>query len=235
MNILDIFKGTIKQISSLRWLLISIYIPSFLLFLVAGILTQIVPNLSIQDFLRDVTAIGDIPFYSGSISQLGLLLWSAATMVCFFTYFALKKINPSRKQSLNLLMFGGLLSGYLMLDDTYMLHEEVFEELFENLNFFPEKTAMLLLGIAMLSFIYFNRWEILKSDYGLLFLAYAFLGISVFFDAFPSRFYEEIQYAERIEYYIEDGAKFTAIVTWVTFFARYGYQQLSHQLVEKTQ
>lgn len=235
MNILDIFKGAIKQISSLRRLLIYIYAPGFLLFLAAGILTQIVPNLSIQDFLRDVTAIGDIPFYSGSISQLGLLLWSAATTVCLFTFFCFKKIDPSRKQSLNLLMFGGLLSGYLMLDDTYMLHEEVFEELFENINFFPEKTAMLLLGIAMLSFIYFNRWEILKSEYGLLFLAYALLGISVFFDAFPSRFYEKIQYAERIEYYIEDGAKFIAIVTWLVFFARYSYQQFLHSYSQKTQ
>ena len=126
MIILDIFKDTIKQISSLRRLLFYIYAPSFLLFLVTGILTQIIPNISIQDFLRDVTAIGNIPFYSGSISQLGLLLWSAATTVCFFTYFALKRIDPSRKQSFNLLMFGGLLSGYLMLDDTYMLHEEVF-------------------------------------------------------------------------------------------------------------
>jgi hypothetical protein len=230
MNIFDIFKSTIKQIFSLRRLLIYIYAPSFLLFLVVGIVTKLVPNLSIQDFLRDVTAIGDIPFYSGSISQLGLLLWSAATTICLFTYFTLRKIDSSRKQSLNLLMFGGLLSGYLMLDDTYLLHEEVFPKY---IDFIPEKAIILLLGIAMLSFIYFNRHEILKGEYGLLFLAYLFLGISVFLDAIPSRFYENILYAERIEYFLEDGAKFIAIVTWLVFFVRYSYQQLSKLFSQK--
>ena len=80
----------------------------------------------------------------------------------------------------------------------------------------------------MLSFIYFNWQEILKGEYGLLFLAYLFLGVSVFFDAIPSRFYEKIRYAERIEYYIEDGAKFIAIVTWLVFFVRYSYHQFLH-------
>lgn len=227
MNILDIFKGAVKQIRSSWLLLIYIYVPILLLFLAAGKLTQVIPDLSIQDFLRDVAALGDIPSYSGSISQLGLLLWSAATTLCFFTYFILKKINPSRKESLDFLMFSGLLTGYLMLDDTYMFHEEVFPEY---LKIIPEKAVILFLGIAMLLFLYFNHKEILRSEYGLLFLAYMFFGISVFLDVIPSRFFEYIQYMEKIEYFLEDGAKFVAIVTWLTFYVRYGYQQLSSQI-----
>jgi len=113
-----------------------------------------------------------------------------------------------------------------------MLHEEFFPDY---MKFVPEKAAIFLLGIAMLSLLYFNRNEILRSDYGILLLAYLLLGTSVFLDAIPNRFYDYIEYAEKVEYFLEDGTKFIAIVTWVTFFARYSYQQFSLQIFRKAQ
>ena len=229
--ITEIITGAAKQIYSLRRVLFFIYIPSFILFIIAGALVLLKPDLFIQDFLRDVTSLGDLPFYAGSISQLGLLLWSAATTLCLFTYFGLKRNDPSRKESLNFLLFAGLLSGYLLLDDAFLLHEELIPEY---IKFMPEKAVILLLGTAMLAFLYFNRSEIIRNEYGLLALTYLFLGVSVFFDLIPNRFYPGIEDIDSIEYFMEDGAKFLAIVTWVTFFVRYSFQQFLKQDFQKT-
>lgn len=229
MNILGIFKGAIKQIHSSRLLLIGIYTPSILLFLGIGILTKIIPHLTIPDLLGDVAIIGHIPFYSGAISQLGLLLWSTATTLCFFIFFVLKKMTVSRKESLNFLLFAGFLSGYLMLDDAYMLHDELFPDY---LKIIPEEVVIILLGLVMIAFLYFNRQEILRGDYSLMLLAYLFFGISVAIDAIPRALYEDKYFFEKIEKLVEDGAKFTGIVTWITFYARYGYQQISSFIAE---
>lgn len=232
MNIIGIFKGAMNQIRSLWKLLIGIYAPIALLFLGIGILVRIVPDLSIYDIFRDVAVIGKVPSYSGFMSQLGLLLWSASTTICFFTYFVLKKREASRKESLNTLLFAGLLSGYLMIDDTFMLHEEIFPDY---IKFIPEKVVIILLGIAMLLFLYFNRREILQSEYGILLLAYGFFGFSVAIDAIPDRFYVGSYFFEKIELFLEDGAKFTAITTWFVFYTRYCNEQISLQVFRKSQ
>ncbi len=233
MNILDILKDALKQIYSSRRLLFYVYTPIAILLLGFSLLASLVPEFKVRDILKDVAAIGDLPFYSGAISQLGLLMWSATTALCFFTFFALRKIDSSRKETLNFLLFAGFLSGYLTLDDTYMLHEVFFPNY---LIIIPlvDKVVILLVGIAMLSFLYFNRREILRNEYGLLFLALMLFGFSVTLDAVPSRFYEDIYALEKIEYILEDGAKFAAIITWYAFFAQYCYQQFSIQISRKT-
>jgi hypothetical protein len=222
MNLPNILKHAIKQIRSSWLLLLWIYVPCFLLFLGIGILAISIPHFRIGDILKDVATLGKIPFYSGAVSQLGLLLWSATTTLCFFTYFALRKTSPIRRESLNLLLFAGLLTGYLTLDDTYMLHEEFFPDY---LKIIPEEVVIFMLGIAMLSFLYFNLNEILQSEYSLILLAYLFFGISVIVDVIPAHLYQNIYGFEKILSLLEDGAKFTAIITWVTFYSRYCYQQ----------
>ncbi|MBK8784302.1 MAG: hypothetical protein IPO22_21485 [Anaerolineales bacterium] len=224
MNIWKILKDALKQIYSSRRLLIYIYTPIVILLLGLTLLASLVPDFKVRDILKDVAAIGELPFYSGAISQLGLLMWSAATSLCFFAFFALRKIDSSRKETLNFLLFAACLSGYLMLDDTYMLHEVFFPNY---LTIIPsaDKVVILLLGIAMLLFLYFNRSEILRNDYGILFLALMLFGFSVTLDVIPSYLYEETYALEKIEYILEDGAKFAAIVTWYAFFVQYCYQQ----------
>jgi hypothetical protein len=229
--LLDTVKNGISQILSIRKTLLIIYGGVALLF--AGVvgLTVLIPHLTIPDLLRDVATLGELPFYAGFVSQLGLLFWSAATTLCFFEYFTLKKLGCTRKETLNFLLFAGLLSGYLMLDDSFMLHEEFFPDF---LKIIPEKAVILMLGIAMLAFLYFNRQELLQNEFGLMFLAFMFFGISVVIDAVPTELYEDIYIVEKVEHILEDGAKFTAIITWVIFYARYGYQQLTKLMREKT-
>ena len=121
------------------------------------------------------------------------------------------------------MLFAGILNGYMMLDDTYMLHDEVFPDYIQ---FFPEKAAVLALGVAVLAFLYLNRREILRGEYSLMFLALVLFGFSVALDAIPTELYEDYYFLEKFEHLFEDGAKLAAIVTWVVYYARYGMRIL---------
>jgi hypothetical protein len=223
MSIRQLIQSTLKQILAHRGMMLAIYLPVLLILLTIGVLSSVIPNMTIPFFLKDVTALGNLPFYAGLISQLGLLFWSATTTICFFTYFSLKAQNRSSRETLNFLLFAAILTCYLTLDDAFLLHEEVFPDY---VRFIPEKLVYLGILISVLAFLYFNWQEILRSEYSLLFLAFGFFGLSIALDMIPSSILEGSYLIEKLEFLVEDGAKFAAIITWLTFYSRYGYQQL---------
>jgi hypothetical protein len=219
----ELTEGLWRQLRTLWRLLLAIYVPVLILLFGAAALSQLIPQLTIPDLIQDLSSLGHLPFYAGALSQLGLLFWSASTTLCFFIYFCLKKMKNPRQEALNFMLFAGLLNGYMMLDDTYMLHDEVFPDY---LRFIPEKAAVLALGVAVLAFLYFNRREILRGEYGLMFLALVLFGLSVALDAIPTELYEYLYFLEKVEHLLEDGAKLAAIVTWGVYYARYGVYTL---------
>lgn len=221
MNLYIIFGHFLKQMRSNWRLLILIYTPLTILLIGIGVITQINPNISVLDFVRDVAALGDLPFYSGAVSQFGLLLWSASTTISTFTYLVVKKFFPARIESLKFLLFTSFITGYLLIDDTYMVHEDIIPSL---LNEGSDIIGKALIGILVIFFLYSNRREILRNDFSLLFLALAFLGISVAVDIIPERFYEHAYFLANL---IEDGAKLFGIATWLAFNYRYSFEQFS--------
>lgn len=215
--------GLWRQLRTLWRLLFAIYVPVIFLLLGAAALSLLIPHLTIPDLIQDLSSLGHLPFYAGALSQLGLLFWSASTTLCFFIYYCLKKMRNPRQEALNFMLFAGILNGYMMLDDTYMLHDKVFPDYIQ---FFPEKAAVLALGVAVLAFLYLNRREILRGEYSLMFLALVLFGFSVALDAIPTELYEDYYFLEKFEHLFEDGAKLAAIVTWVVYYARYGMRIL---------
>ncbi len=228
--LLKIVKGTLSGIRANAGWLFWLYLPVILIFGAVAVLSQLIPHLTIPELLRDVATLGELPFYAGSVSQFGLLLWSSAATLCYFTYFSLKLLKYPRKEALNFLLFASILTTYLMLDDTYMLHEEFFPDF---LQIIPEEVIIFILGLSMLAFLYFNWQEIMRGDYWLMLLAFAFFGTSIVFDSIPTRLYENIYFIEKVEHLVEDGAKMAAIFTWVAFYARYAYHQFSELINQK--
>jgi len=54
-----------------------------LLLIVAGLAPR--DDFRVAEVTRDVQSIADLPFYTGGLSTLGLLLWSASAAMCFLT------------------------------------------------------------------------------------------------------------------------------------------------------
>jgi hypothetical protein len=156
---------------------------------------------------RDPSAVTGSGFYIGMLSNLGMMLWSATTAICFFGTFLPSRSHHFRQPSF-FLPISGILCLILTLDDGFMLHERVFPRLLH----IPEIGIFLGYLIIFAGYsMYFFRW-IVMTDYLLLILALLFLGLSTISDQiFPF---------SSLETFMEDSLKFLGIVFWLAYFSR---------------
>ena len=112
------------------------------------------------------------------------------------------------------LLFSGLLTLVLMLDDLFLFHEQVLPIYLSVPK--PVVIAAYLL-IVPLHFVVFRR-ELIKSEAYPLIWACGFFAISLFFDLVPS---EYLPFIWRLKnYVVEDGAKLLGILAWFVYFSR---------------
>ncbi len=220
-RVMSLKKDLPGQARALRGLLVRLYVPILLLFLGVAGLAYLIPALTIHELVTDVNSITEMPFYVGAISQLGMLLWAAAAAICLWSaaYLGRAGASPARRY----VLFAGLLTLALLLDDLFLIHEEVMPEYLG----IPEKVFLAGYLVAIVAFLYTNRAEILGSEYLLLGLALALFGASVFLDAIPNRFYDSVYWMPKLEKLFEDGFKFAGIATWLVYFGRYSAQQVA--------
>ena len=177
-------------------------------------------GVRIDQLTRDPAAITGTRPYIGFLSNIGIFFWSATSTVCFFGAALMAK----QRNSLALKRFlraSGLLTLFLGLDDAFLLHEDLLPHhvgIWEPLTY---------VGYAGLGLFYLVRFYsvILDTEYLLLMLALFLLGISVSLDVVWDR--HIIALPSRIVFLVEDGAKFTGIVSWLVYSARVVNHHLS--------
>jgi hypothetical protein len=152
------------------------------------------------NLLRDPNAIANLPRYNGFISQFGIFLWFASVGICFLGYFLTKGIESVKKKSSYLLYFG-IFSLMLGLDDAYMIHEGSFESFLFGIYAF-----LMLVFILLFSNLFFQTNFILMLFSGL------FLASSIAADIFI----EDL-------FFLEDALKISGIVFWFVYFFRTVY------------
>lgn len=142
--------------------------------------------------------------YYGLISNLGIMLWSATSAVCLFAAFALFGTTATHEPTVSLAT-AGLLTGWLALDDVFLLHELVIPTLG-----FMQNAVLAFYVLLGICYVIASWRVILASNYILFVVAGAFLAASMFVDiAFHSASSELVV--------IEDGAKFIGIWCWALF------------------
>lgn len=216
--------GVIAQFKVLWKLLVLLYIPIGLLFIVLRVISHYSDQITLSYLTRDVAAIANLPFYAGLISQMGGLIWAASLAICIFAVITLGRQNQAFRAPRRLLFHASILTAVLLVDDMFQFHEEIGEDYLG----ISEKVTVLALASLGIFFLFANLREILTSEYLLLGLALAFLGLSVFLDAADleelgavGRFFND-----QLQTFAEDGVKFAGIVTWLVYFARYSYQRI---------
>ena len=194
------------QASVLRPVLLAIYLPVVLLFGIT-IIVRLQTGIAIAEFTRDPRGFTGIPVYTGSISNLGVMIWTGGAAICLFTYGVIRNRGKGDLTP-PFLLYAGLFTLLLTLDDLFMLHEVVFPEelgIPENLTY--ATYALLAIGLLVLF-----RSVILKSNFLLLLLALVFLGTSVVVDFFQG------MVSIPGWYLWEDGSKLFGIVSWTAYF-----------------
>ena len=160
-------------------------------------------NLKLSLVVRDLAQTCGYPIGVGMISNIGILLWGAASSICLFTTF-LEGIN---RESSKLLLLGGIFSSLLCIDDLFLLHDRYLGPDFLNLTY---------LAISIFLLIRFRR--ILKSI-GLfnLVISISFLGLSIFFDGVIQQIFNQ---SYELTQLIEEGFKFIGIACWLNFWCK---------------
>lgn len=205
-----------EHIDQLPW---RIYCLSLLFLTGIFLISVFYPKLGYANLYRDPLAIFEANWLTGIVSNVGILVWSVGAMACLFCYFALSRKGYSHV-AVRFSLWSGLLTSLLLLDDFFMLHEQVLPALG-----IPEKVVYL--SYILLFFLYLRRfWGFITHQKSLeLILALLFFATSIFFDIVPMPW-------KAVAAILEDSFKFLGIVSWSVFFFQVNVKNLEIFLKE---
>lgn len=217
-SVLSFLVPTRALLRSLLQALLVAWLPVFLLYAVATLLTT-TSTVTMRQLTQDPTTVLDAPFYIGIISTIGNVLWVAAATVCLFTPLFLSRwiSKPWR----DFLLFSGLFTILLLFDDVFLLHDDILPNYLNVSGEIYGVTYVLLILFYLLRF----RQRILHSNYLLLGIALACFATSAGVDLA----YEPLRdlFSPRLVLLVEDGAKLLGITTWLAYFVHLTFTLLS--------
>lgn len=186
-------------------------IPITLLFIVFKLRTQ----LSLDFLTRDPLVLTNGVFYMGMISNIGILFWCASATICLFSSAIISKIDSyNRSQEISkFLLFSGLLTCLLMLDDLFMIHE--------SFHYYLGSSYILFSFYLIIILVFFVKHikVIKKTEFVILLAAMGFFSLSIVYDSLESNL--------SLPIFVEDVFKFLGITTWFTYFLRLCLRELS--------
>lgn len=178
------------------------------------------PWVDPADLLRDPLAVAELKgaacckVYYGAVSNLGVLLWMGGAAVCLFAA-AVVLANGSRPRTAVFLAAAGLLTGFLTVDDLFLVHENVLPAFGV-----PELVTYGAYGALGLVYLAVSWRQIIGHNVLLLAAAVVLLGTSVVIDWF---FHSD----HPLRIVLEDGAKLTGICAWVGFHVTAAWSEVS--------
>lgn len=215
-------EGLRSQSRSMWRLLFFLYIPVCLLFLLVGLLSRVLDDLTLSLLMRDLVITARLPVFAGFVPQVEAILWSASLTVCILTWVVLRRRGGEFDRSKRFLLQFGILTAVLMVDDIFLFHGEIAPK---QLNI--DKNIVIAAYLVMVcAFVYSSRREILSSEYLLLTLALGLFAVSILLDALPLQYLSLPRLLGQFRFFLEDGFKFAGTATWLTYFFRYAVGQI---------
>ncbi len=205
-----------EQLWAMRRQLLVIYTPLAILFVVV-IVIRLTTDIAIAELVRDPISFTGLPLYTGSLSNLGIMIWSGAGAICYFSWGMLRSRSVDR-QVPRFLLASGIFTTILVLDDFFLFHEEIFPALG-----IPQDLVLGAYLVFALAFVYWFRQTILQTRYLLLLLAGIGFGVSILVDV--------LVHLGLIWplFLLEDGAKLFGIVSWTAYYAFVSSQFIASQ------
>lgn len=189
------------------WLYVIGILPGLLVVVIVGVQPWVSVDQLFRDTLAAASQVTDGKFspYLGFVSNLGILLWSGTTAVCFMGGLMVLR-DGGLRQAAVFLAYAAFLTGLLTLDDFFLAHERIYPRLFG----IGERQVFAGYGILTVAYLFFFRDLIWKVGPQLLVLSLACFMVSVLVDVvMPS--------GGKLHRLLEDGSKFIGITLWTTF------------------
>jgi hypothetical protein len=209
-----------RQRSTLARVALFAYFPAILVIAVVVLQPGIPPSVLFEDPNGTLEA----PFFVGMLSHTGVAFWAAAATICLFTSELLKRTGGDRRLA-RFFLASGLLTGYLMWDDLLMFHERLFPVYLS----ITEGVPKAIILVVILAFLVYHRATILRSQYALMGLSLAFLGLSFTVDVsfIQSFIKQDVGISSESYQYLENGFKLLGIVGWFAYFATFAADALA--------
>lgn len=189
-----------RLVLTLLW----VVLPCVLLIL-AGIAAADVVDRPFALFVRDVTVAADLPYYSGALSGVNVMIWTAGAAIALAAALPRwRRPEPLVRMTLVL----GLLGLLLACDDQFQLHEAVAPRFG-----IPENVVLGTYALgALVAVVAFRRELVRRPEGVVLALAILLLGGSVVVDVLAA--YVDLPETPRIA--LEDGLKLVGAGVWTS-------------------
>ncbi len=192
------------------------------LLLFAVVVARLVWDLPVGDLTRDPAVVAGTHPFVGWLSNVGILGWCAAASICLFTAGVLGNQHV-RRGTRRFLCAAGLFTLLMLIDDLFMLHDEVFPVYLG----IGETPFYWFYGVVLGVLILVFRERILSTDHFVLVVSLLCFGASVFFDLLSKHTWVTGLFL------IEDGFKLFGIVSWALYFGNLSYRSLLEDRVPK--
>lgn len=163
-----------------------------------------VTNIPAEALTRDALAVAEAPLYIGLLSNIGLMIWAAAAAILLFSWALLRRIAPGHVLK-PLMLASSLLTVLLLVDDAFMLHEE----LLPNTLGIPEGLVLGSYAAMGGAYLLFNWRAMLRTYYLPALIAGGLLGASLAIDV--------VLPMSSFETFVEDSLKFAGILSWLAY------------------
>ncbi len=175
-------------------------------------------NIPVAELTRDPVELLNGRPYTGMLSNLGIIFWSATAGICLFVVI-LDGNYPQLKRERRFFLLAFILTLVLLLDDLFLLHDVILPEVMK----ISENYLYALYGILSLLFIIYFRYDIVQTPYLLLIAAVIFFGFSIGVDTIVK--FLDLEHG----FFLEDGSKFFGIISWSAYFTHISNRAIKRQ------
>ncbi len=158
--------------------------------------------------LLDPAAAAGMPWFTGLISNLGILAWTLGA-VAAATGAHMARIG-GRIAAAGFLRHAAIVGALLTVDDLFQLHASVFPKVFG----IPKAGVLFVYAVGVAIWALAHAVEIVRSRWGLLFAAGVAMSLSIAVD--------QLSTGEDWALLAEDGAKFLGVLAWAAYFTLTG-------------
>jgi len=170
----------------------------------------------LEHLFLDPTSITGSPWYTGALSNLGILVWSAGAV--FAVCGAWIAQFTGRRQAASFLAVGAAVTLVLVIDDVFNLHSGPLKQALG----VSKTTAQLVIVLPAIVWLVAYLPDIRRTRVALIVAALASLAGSVVVDTLFSGFSGFSGFwgtSSETVLFIEDGMKFLGILAWSQYFA----------------
>ena len=198
--------------------LVQVWLPILILLGITKLLSD-AKSIPLRQLMLDPTEFTHVPFYTGILANLGILLWAAAASICLFIAIFLPQLVG--KTWKDFFLTSGLVTLLLLLDDLLRIHDEIFPV------YLGIKGDVFGIGYVLLILLYLLRYRtlIFQYPYTFLVMALGLFAVSVAIDIAPPFLKKLFPVADVL--FLEDSPKLLGIANWLAYFAYLGAAVLS--------